>query len=132
MNRQTLREDDRSVVQALNSMSYGHSNDGARAAVVNRTHRVIRDQAIALRERRQQSRDLLAPLAIFSVLMLVSCYAIWAIFGSSDLTPNGVPDASDQLSILLLWSLPVTALVLGLVWFKRGRLRAGSHNEVQQ
>jgi cytochrome c-type biogenesis protein CcmH/NrfF len=40
--------------------------------------------------------------------------------------PNGVPDASDQLVILLLWSLPVTALVLGLGWYKRGRNRMGN------
>jgi hypothetical protein len=105
--------------------------DGARAAVVNRTHRVVRDQAMMMRERRQKSRDLWVPLTIVSVLMLVLCYATWLTFDGYDLTPNGVPDASDQLFILLLWSLPVTALVLGLVWFKRGRGRPGS-NEVQQ
>jgi hypothetical protein len=105
--------------------------DGARAVVVNRTHRVVRDQALAMRERRQRSRDLFAPLAICSVLLLVICYAIWGVLDGYDLTPNGVPDASDQLSLLLLWSLPVTALVLGLVWFKRGR-RAGGGSEAQQ
>jgi hypothetical protein len=105
--------------------------DGARAAVVNRTHRVVRDQAMMMRERRQKSRDLWVPLTIVSVLMLVLCYATWLTFDGYDLTPNGVPDASDQLFILLLWSLPVTALVLGLVWFTRGRGRPGS-NEVQQ
>jgi cytochrome c-type biogenesis protein CcmH/NrfF len=47
-----------------------------------------------------------------------------------DLVPNGVPDAADQMILLLLWSLPITALVLGLVWFKRGRSRA-SNGEVQ-
>jgi cytochrome c-type biogenesis protein CcmH/NrfF len=40
-----------------------------------------------------------------------------------------MPDASDQMLLFLLWSLPVTALVVGLVWFKRSRGRTGS--EVQ-
>ena len=37
--------------------------------------------------------------------------------------PTGIPDASDQMMILLLWSLPVTAFLLGLVWIRRGRSR---------
>jgi cytochrome c-type biogenesis protein CcmH/NrfF len=49
-----------------------------------------------------------------------------------DLIPNGIPDASDQMMILLLWSLPLTAVVLGLVWFKRGHGRMGGNSEVQQ
>jgi cytochrome c-type biogenesis protein CcmH/NrfF len=34
--------------------------------------------------------------------------------------------------ILLLWSLPVTAVALGLVWLKRGRGRVGNNGEAQQ
>jgi hypothetical protein len=103
---------------------------GARAAVVNRTHRVVREQALHMREQKQQRRSLWVPLAICSILLVVICYAVWGVLDGYDLTPNGVPDASDQMVILLLWSLPVTALVLGLVWFKRGRGRA--NGEVQQ
>ena len=40
-----------------------------------------------------------------------------------------LPDASDQLMILLLWSLPVTALLLGLVWLRRQRSRRDNRNE---
>jgi hypothetical protein len=123
------RNDDLRAQQTMDPMLSGRTMDGARASVVNRTHRVVRDQALAMRERRQQSRDLFAPLAICSVLLLVICYAIWGVLDGYDLTPNGVPDASDQLSILLLWSLPVTALVLGLAWFKRGRSRTGGGGE---
>jgi len=131
MNRQPSREDDLRILRAMNqNHSSAKPMEGARAVVVNRTHRVVRDQAIAMRERKQQSRDLMAPLTIFSVLMLVLCYAVWNMLDGYNLTPNGVPDASDQISLLLLWSLPVTALVLGLVWFKR--TRSGGHNEVQQ
>jgi hypothetical protein len=103
---------------------------GARAVAVNRTHRVVREQALDIREHRERTRSLWAPLGICSALLMVLCYAIWAVLDGYDLTPNGVPDASDQMVLLLLWSLPVTAFVLGLVWFRRGRGRNGN-SEVQ-
>jgi len=94
--------------------------------VVNRAHRVVREQALEMREQREREHSLWVPLAICSVLLLVVCYAIWVVLDGYELMPNGVPDASDQLVLLLLWSLPVTALVLGLGWFKRGRGRMGN------
>jgi hypothetical protein len=102
------------------------SFSGARAAVVNRTHRVVRGQALEMRELRQKERSLWVPLGIVSVMLLVVCYAVWVVMDGYELMPNGVPDASDQLVILLLWSLPVTALVLGVGWYKRGRGRMGN------
>jgi hypothetical protein len=101
---------------------------GAGARVVNRTRRVVRQQALNMQEQRKRSRSLWAPLGISSVLLVVICYAIWSVLDASELTPNGIPDASDQMMILLLWSLPVTAVVLGLVWVRRGR---GRSNEAQ-
>jgi hypothetical protein len=100
--------------------------NGARAAVVNRTHRVVREQALEMREQRQKERSLWVPLSICSVMLVVVCYAIWVVLDGYELIPDGVPDASDQLVLLLLWSLPVTALVLGLGWYKRGRGRMGN------
>jgi hypothetical protein len=105
--------------------------NGARAGMVNRTHRVVREQALTMQEQKRKSRSLWVPLMIFSFLMLVTCYAIWGVLDGYDLTPNGIPDASDQMMILLLWSLPVTAVLLGLVWIKRGRNRVGSNSEAQ-
>ena len=102
-------------------------NFTARASVVNRTHRVVREQALVMREQKQRSRSLWVPLGIFSVLLVGLCYAVWAVLeGYDDLAPNGLPDASDQMFLLLLWSLPVTAVLFGLVWFQRGRNRANS------
>ncbi len=102
---------------------------GARSVVVNRTHRVVREQALTMREQKSKSRSLWVPLAISSVLVVAICYAIWGMLDGYDLTPNGIPDASDQLMVLLLWSLPVTLAILGMVWFKRTRSRSDS--EVQ-
>jgi hypothetical protein len=128
MNPLLPEEQEHSVTQAFRgTMTTG----GARGVVVNRTHRVVREQALNLQEQRQKSRSLWVPLTIFSMLMIGICYAIWGVLDGYDLTPNGVPDASDQLMILLLWSLPVTAAVLGMVWFKRARGRASSDSEAQ-
>jgi hypothetical protein len=100
----------------------------ARAQVVNRTHRVVREQALVMREQQSQRRSLWAPVLICSSMMLVICYAIWGMMDGYDVTPTGIPDASDQMMILVMWSLPVTAFVLGLVWIRRGRNPA--NNEV--
>lgn len=99
----------------------------ARSSVVNRTRRVVHDEALQMKEKRNRSRSLWVPLSICSALLLVICYAIWGTMAGYDLTPSSIPDASDQmLLLLLLWSLPVTAVVLGFVWFRRGR---GSHEQ---
>ena len=103
-------------------------NDNARASVVNRTHRVVREQALILRAQKEKSRSLWVPLAISSVLLPLVCYAVWAMLDGYDMTPTGVPDASDQLIVALMWFIPVTALALGAAWMRRGRMS----NEVSQ
>lgn len=105
----------------------GEERGSARAEVVNRTHRVIRDEALKLQEQRRTRRSLFVPLLIFSALLLVLCYAVWAVMAGYDLTPTGIPDASDQMLLLLMWSLPVTTIALGLVWWRRQR--SGGHWE---
>ena len=101
-----------------------HGN--ARAQVVNRTHRVVREQALSMREDQSRKRGLWVPVIICSSMLLVICYAVWGMLDGYDVTPTSIPDASDQMLILLLWSLPVTAFVLVLVWLNRGRSRANS------
>lgn len=105
--------------------------NGASARVVNRTHRVVREQALTMQAQKKTSRSLWGPLTLCSVSLMVVCYAIWAMLDGYNLTPNGVPDASDQMMLLLVWSLPVTAVALGLVWLRRERSRS-QQSEVQQ
>jgi len=95
----------------------------ARSSVVNRTHRVVRERATEMRESRERNRSLWIPIGIFSILLPIICCAVWLMMDGYDLTPTGIPDASDQIFLLMLWSVPVTALLLALVWFKRGRER---------
>jgi hypothetical protein len=98
-----------------------HAGSGARSSVVNRTRRVVREQALAMREQKQRSRSLWVPVAICSALLLVSAYAAWALLDSYELNTNGVLDASYQMLIFLACSLPVTILVICLIWLKRSR-----------
>ena len=127
MNSRRPEDQDREVTQAFRGAVMAA---GARSVVVNRTHRVVREQALSMREQKSKTRSLWVPLGISSILMVAICYALWGILDGYDLTPNGIPDASDQLMILLLWSLPVTAAVLGLVWFKRARTRSDSEAQL--
>ncbi len=110
----------------MNSVSFNNRN--ARASVVNRTHRIVRERALDMRAHQERSRSLWVPLGIFSVLLPVICYAAWAVLDGYELTPNGVPDASDQLVIMMVWLLPVTALALGVVWYRHSR----ANREVSQ
>lgn len=103
----------------------------ARVSVVNRTHRVVREQALRMQEQKKRSRSLLVPLLFSSAFLLVLCYAIWAVMAGYDLTPTGVPDASDQVLLLLVWSLPVTTVVLGMVWLRRSRGRNSAGESLQ-
>ena len=105
-------------------MSYPPENFAARATVVNRTHRVVREQAQNMREQRERSRSLWVPLVICSLLMMALCYSVWFMLDGYDVTPSGIPDASDQIMLLLIWSIPVIGAALGLVWFKRERERS--------
>ena len=127
MNSRRPEDQESEVTQAFRGAVMA---TGARSVVVNRTHRVVREQALSMREQKSKTRSLWVPLGISSILMVMICYAIWGMLDGYDLTPNGIPDASDQLMILLLWSLPVTAAVMGLVWFKRARTRSDSEAQL--
>ena len=105
--------------------AYGNRlSTAARSSVVNRTHRVVRERALEMREQKERSRSLWVPVAICSTLLLITCYAAWALLDGYDLTANGVLDGSYQMLVFLAWSLPVTILVVGLVWMQRVRTRA--------
>jgi hypothetical protein len=101
------------------NQAFHRDGDGARAAVVNRTHRVVRDMALGMREQRQKQRSLWLPLGIFSVLMVVVCLGAWAMLDGYELIPDGIPDASDQMLLFMLWSLPLTGFLMVLAWFRR-------------
>ena len=96
----------------------------ARASVVNRTHRVVRERAQSIEARRNRVRSLWVPLAVCSALLIILSTAVWSILDQYEATPTGVPDASNQFLVLLLWFLPVSMALLALVLFRGARKRA--------
>ncbi len=99
-------------------------NATAKAMMVNRTHRVIRERAKAIQTQRRKARSLWIPMIVCSALILIFCSAVWTVLDEYELTPNGVPDSSNQLFVLLLWFFPVSAALLAMVWFRRTRSRS--------
>lgn len=97
---------------------------GARAAVVNRTHRIVREKAETMAARRSHVRGLMIPVAVSSALLVILLTAVWNVLSQYDVNPIGIPDASNQLFVLLLWFLPVSMILLGVVLFRRIRRRS--------
>jgi hypothetical protein len=95
----------------------------ARASVVNRTHRVVRERAKTMAARRSKVRSLWIPLAVCSSLLVIICTAVWSALEQYDVAPNVVPDSSNQFLVLCLWFLPVSMALLAVVLFQRARKR---------
>jgi hypothetical protein len=103
--------------------SFSNLDTSARASVVNRTHRVVRERAKSLAARRSRVRSLWIPLGVCSSLLVIICTAVWSALDGYDVTPNGVPDASNQFLVLCLWFFPVSMALLAVVLFRRARKR---------
>jgi hypothetical protein len=104
----------------------GSVDTAARAGVVNRTHRVIRQRAKVLQARRSYVRSLMVPLAISSVLLLLVCFAVWSGLYQFEATEAAEAvqadvaalDANNHLLVALLWFVPVTLALLGALLFR--------------
>jgi hypothetical protein len=105
---------------------------GARANVVNRTHRVVRERARVIAERRHHVRSLLLPLTVCSALLILLGVAVWSGLDQSETvaaaraipaevsSPTG-PDSSSQFLLLLLWFVPLSVALLATMWSRRSR-----------
>ncbi len=98
----------------------------ASAAMVNRTHRIVRERAKIIQARKQTMRELIVPLAVSAGLLAAVVFAIWTVLDEYDIAPTGLPDASQQIFIILMWCLPISAAVLAVVLFQR----TGSRNRI--
>jgi hypothetical protein len=108
-------------VQSAVRSSMRQLDSAAGAERVNRTHRVVRERAQTLQARRSRIRSLYLPLGIFSVLLIGICIAVWSVFDEYEVVPIGSPIASYQMFVLLIWSVPVSAALLAIVWFRQSR-----------
>ena len=106
---------------AAASTSSSAASFGASASLVNRTHRVVRERAEILQVRRVQERSLWLPVGLCAGFIVILCTAIWSLLDQYELSPTGSPDASNQMLVVSLWFLPVTAFALALVLGQRFR-----------
>ena len=91
----------------------------ASAQMVNRTRRVVRKRAAALGAQKKSIRSLFIPLCVSAGLLSILVFAIWTLLDQYEANPNGLPDASQQILVLLLWCLPLTGASLAIVWFRK-------------
>jgi hypothetical protein len=96
-------------------------NATANSAMVNRTHRVIRERARTVKERRSKIRSLWIPFILFSSLLIGVCIAVWTVLEEYELYATGSQVSGYQVVVPLLWSIPVSAAVLAVVWFRQSR-----------
>ena len=108
-------------LQSSVKASLAEMNAAARPAMVNRTHRVVRERAKTLAARRSRIRSLWIPLAVCSSLLIILCTTMWTALDQYEVTPNGIPDASNQFVVLCLWFFPVSMALLAVVLFRRAR-----------
>jgi H+/Cl- antiporter ClcA len=108
----------------------------ARAGVVNRTHRVVRQRASALQAQRSRVRSLMLPLIVCSSLLMLTGLAVWtglyqyeageaAEAVQADVSALTAIDANNHFMVVLLWFVPVSLAVLAAVWYRRSREGAG-------
>ena len=117
---------------ALAYSAQGGVDLGARACVVNRTHRVVRERATVIQAQRSRARSLMAPLAICSVLLILTCFALWtgmyqyqaAEAAQTDVAALATADTTNHFVVVLLWFVPVTFAVLAAIWYRRWRTNA--------
>jgi hypothetical protein len=108
----------------------------ARAGVVNRTHRVVRQRAKVMQERRSQVRSLMVPLIICSALLILVIIAVWSGLYQYEAAEAAeavqadvaalaaTTDANNHFLVVLLWFVPVSMAVMAAVWLRRVRSSA--------
>lgn len=129
MTRLIAHEAEREI--ALTRGTTASQEMGARALLVNRTHRVVRERAQQMSARRRRMRSLIVPMAIFASMLVILVTAVWTLLVAYDDFPTGAPDSINQYAVLHLWFLPVTGAVLALLWFRRNQSRRSGGEEAR-
>ena len=102
----------------------------ARGAIVNRTHRVIRERARAIQEQKKRERSMMVPLILCSVLLILSVLAVWTGLYQyqtveaveADVTAMVPVDLNhNHFIVVLLWFVPVLLALLTTLWVRRSR-----------
>ena len=98
----------------------------ASAAMVNRTHRIIRERATTMQAQKSKVRGLLFPLIFSAGLLLTVVCAAWLMLDDADVASVGLPEPGQQLFVFTLWCLPISVVALAVVAFRRAGSKADS------
>jgi len=101
----------------------------ARSGVVNRTHRVVRERAKVMQEKRSRDRSLMLPLGLCSALLIVTILAVWTGFYEyqaaeivqGDVAAWAAIEATNHFLVVMLWFVPVSIVLMVTVWVRRSR-----------
>ncbi len=102
----------------------------ANSTLVSRTQRVVRERALEMQARRRRTRDLWLACTICSAWLIMMTHSAWSGFMQSEasmlgsLQPVDLLESSAQMLVMAMWFLPVSVVVLMMVWFKRNRDRS--------
>jgi hypothetical protein len=110
--------------EASDLLSAVRSLDASASSVmVNRTHRVVRQRAKTIQEQRSRVRSLWIPLSVCAPLFAAVLFAIWNVIDSYEIAVDAIPDTSQQMMVFMMWCLPLSLIVLAVVWFTRSGTR---------
>ncbi len=107
-------------------------NVAVKTSTVNRTHRVIRERAQAMRADRNRRRSLVLPLILCSILMALMYAALWLMVEQYEAVSPEAPTESHHLFMILLWFLPVSAALGAMAWYRRSRNQSDTDTEAGQ
>lgn len=126
MRAEQLTEAELDMAEAQAKKATAGMTAMASVAIVNRTHRVVRERAQKLQTRRSKLRSLWIPLGVSTALLLTLACALWTAFEDFEGTSAGLPNTSGMV-VILVWSVPISAMILAVIWSRRAS--AGSENE---
>lgn len=67
-------------------------------------------------------------MGLCAILLVMSATAVWSMLDEYEIAPTGIPDASDQMLVFLLWFLPASAALLAMIWSRRSQSQAGEES----
>jgi hypothetical protein len=101
----------------------------ARAGVVNRTHRVVRERAKVMQEKRSRDRSLMLPLGLCCGLLMLIILGVWtglyeyqaAENVQGDVAAWAAIESTNHFLVVMLWFVPVSIVLMVAVWVRRSR-----------
>jgi hypothetical protein len=116
MSTQPSTSHEEQVTDALHQV-----NAAATHALVGRTQRMVRERGSVMQSQKRLLRSLLLPILVCSAMVVMIAHSAWMVLEQPNPEVVESSVSSTPLYLLTLWFLPLTAGVLVMIWFRRGR-----------